>query len=207
MLIINIVLCLLFSLAGNQSSACDDVSGFKQLMKGPPRSRYEYRGRYVNLAYDYSVRIPEGMTAYDGRHEARHSGFALGLGNASESVIFVSGDPNSMDYDNPREATTGDVEFLQKLGRKIESETITGSHLGTLDAVLHIVIYTCPESTDRHIISSIIALSPDKRFVYQLQLYGPANQYESDQAVLTQIQESWKMLPGRGDKATSMRRR
>lgn len=207
MLIIIVVLGLLTSFAGNQLNDCDDLSGFKQLMKGPPRSRNEYRGRYVNLAYDYSVRIPEGMTAYDGRDEARHNGFALGLGNASQSVIFVSGDPNSMDYDNPREETTGTAEFLRQRGRKIESETLTGSHLGTLDAVLHIVIYTCPESTGRHIISSIIALGPDKRFVYELQLYGPADQYESDQAVLTQLQESWKMLPGRGDKTRSMRRR
>ena len=195
MLIISIVISLLLSSASNQSSACDDLSGFKQLMTGPPRSRYEYRGRYVNLAYEYSFRIPKGLIAYDGRDEARHKGFALGLGHPAQSVIFASGDPNSMEYKTPREAAMGDVESLRRLGRKIESETISESHLGRLDAMLLVVTYTCPESADRHIKSSIMALSPDKRFVYELKLYSPANRYKSDRPVLNRILKSWKMMP------------
>ena len=195
MLIISIVIGLLLSSASNQRSACDDLSGFKQLMAGPPPSRYEYRRRYVNLAYEYSVRIPKGLTAYDGRDEARHNGFALGLGNASQSVIFVSGDPNSMEYNTPRQVATRDVEFLRQQGKKIESDTITEWHLGTLDAVLLVVIYTCPGSENRHIKSSIMALSPDKRFLYELELYSPADRYESDRAVLDRIIKSWKMMP------------
>lgn len=196
MLIISIVIGLLLSSASNQAGVCDDLSGFKQLMTGPPRSRYEYRGPYVNLAYEYSVRIPKGLTAYDGRDEARHNGFALALGKPPQSVIFVSGDPNSVEYNTPREAATQDVEFLRQQGKRIESETITESHLGRLDAVRLVVIYTCPRSADRHIQSSIMALSPDKSSFYEIKLYSPANRYESDRAVLDQIIKSWKMLSG-----------
>lgn len=193
---ISIVLGLLLSSVSNQSSACDDLSGFKQLMVGPPQSRYEYRGRYVNLAYEYSVRIPKGLTAYDGRNQTRHNGFALALAKVPQSIIFVSGDPNSAEYNTPREVATEEVKWLRQRGKKIESETITESHLGTLDAVLLVVIYTCPESENRQIKSSIMALSPDKSSFYKLELYSPANRYGSDHAVLEQIIKSWKMISG-----------
>src|SRR5215510_4486512 len=165
MLIISIVVGLLLSSAGSQAGACDDLSGVKQLMAGPPMSRYEYRGRYVNWAYEYSVRIPKGLTGYDGRDQARHNGFALALDQESQSVVFVSGDPNSIEYNTPREAATRDVEFLRQQGKKIESEMITESHLGTLDAVLLVVNYTCAERADRYVKSSVFALSPDKGFL------------------------------------------
>jgi hypothetical protein len=100
-----------------------------------------------------------------------------------------------MEYNTPREAAIEDVEGLRQQGRKIESETIIESHLGTLDAVLLVVIYTCPGSENRHIKSSITALSPDKRFLYELELYSPADRYESDRAVLDRIIKSWKMMP------------
>ncbi len=196
MLIISVVIGLLLSSVGGQVGACDDLAGFKQLMKGPPRSRYEYRGRYVNWAYGYSVRIPKGLTGYDGKDQARHSGFALALDKESQSVIFVSGDPNSVEYNMPREAATRDVEFLRQQGKKIESETIIESRLGTLDAVLLVVNYACPGSADRYVKSSVIALSPDKEFLYTLELYSPANRYESSRVALNEIVKSWKLISG-----------
>jgi hypothetical protein len=190
MLLIGIVLGLLFSCGGPQPSACEDLSGFKQLMAGPPQSRYEYKRQYTNLAYKYSVAIPNNLTAYDGRDEPRHNGFVLPL--ASESVIFVSGDPNSVGYNTAREAAAREVEFLRQRGKKIESDTITDSHLGTLDAVQLVVAYTCPGSADRRIKSSVMALSANKEFIYELVMYSPADRYENDRAVLDQIMKSWK---------------
>lgn len=192
MLITSIVIGLLLSLAGNRAADCKDFA-FKDLLKGAPR--YEYRGLYVNRAYEYSVKIPKGLTAYDGRDEANHQGFGLALSEPSQSYIFVRGEHNSLEYDAPREAATQMVEWLRQEGKKVESETISESHLGTLDAVLLVAIYTCPGSADRYILSSIMALSPDKRLIYELELYSPANRYKSDRAVLNRILKSWKMMP------------
>lgn len=197
MLTVSIIISLLLSSAGNQHAACNDFP-FKQLLKGPPQSRYEYRGRYVNLAYGYSVRVPKGLIAYDGRDQAKHDGFGLALGEPPQSYIFVRGEYNSLEYDTPRQAATQDMEFLRQEGNKIESRTITESRLGTLDAVLLVVNYACPESADRYIKSSIIALSPDKRFIYTLELYSPASRSEGDRAVLDEIIKSWKMISGSG---------
>ncbi len=192
MLLIGIILGLLFSSVGHQASACDDLSSFKQLMAGPPQSRYEYRGRYTNLEYEYSVMIPKGFTAYDGREEARHNGFVLPL--ASESVIFVSGDPNSVEYNTPREAATREVEFLRQQGKKIESETITDAHLESLDAVHLLVTYSCSGSPDRHTKSSVMALSNDKSYFYEVSLRDSADRYENDRALLDQLTKSWKII-------------
>lgn len=192
MLIISITIGLLLSSAGNQSGACDDFP-FKQLLKAPPRSRYEYRGQYVNLSYEYSVKIPKGLTAYDGRNEANHSGFGLAFGEAPRGYIFVRGEHNSLEYDTPRQAAIQDVEFLRQDGNEIKSETITEAHLGTLDAALLVVNYTCPGSADRRVKSSIMALSPKNGFLYTLELYSHANRYESDRAALDEIVKSWEM--------------
>lgn len=197
MLIISIVIGLLLSPAGAQRAVCNDFP-FTQLLKGLPRSRYEYRGQYVNLAYEYSVRIPKGLTAYDGRDQARHDGFGLALGESPQSYIFVRGEPNSLEYDTARQAATRGIEYLRQDGKKIESEAITDSHLGTLDAALLVVNYTCPGSEERYTQSSIMALSPDKRFLYTLELYSSANRYGSDRAVLDELIKSWKMISGSG---------
>jgi hypothetical protein len=142
------------------------------------------------------VRIPKGLTGYDGRNQARHNGFALALDKESQSVVFVSGDPNSVEYNSSREAAARDVEFLRQQGKKIESETITESRLGALDAVLLVVNYTCPGSADRFVKSSVIALSPDNGFLYALELYSPANRYEGGRAVFDEIIKSWKLISG-----------
>ena len=123
-----IIIGLLLSSAGNQPGACDDFDAFKRLLEGTPRSRYEYRGRYVNWAYEYSVKIPQGLTGYDGRNEANHSGFGLALDKSSQRYSFVMGEHNSLEYTTPREAATQDVESLRRHGKEIESQTITESH-------------------------------------------------------------------------------
>jgi hypothetical protein len=196
MLIIGIVIGLLW-FNDTQSSACTDIAAFKKLVEGEPRSLNEYRGRYVNLKYKYSVRIPKGLTAYDGRDEANHNGFGLALGTPPESFIFVSGDYNSSEYNTPGEAAREAVEFLRQQGNKIESETITKSHLGTLDAALLVVMYTCAGSPNRYIKSSMMALTPDKSFRYTLEIYSSAKRYESARVVLDKIIKSWRMAISR----------
>lgn len=86
--------------------------------------------------------------------------------------------------------------YLKEDGARIESETISKSHFGGLDAAHLLVTYKCPGSGDRHILSSIKALSPDKRFFYTLEIYSPADRYESDRVVLDQLVRSWKKIPG-----------
>jgi hypothetical protein len=163
-------------------------------MAGPRQSRNEFRGRYFNYASWYSVRLPKGLVGYDGRDQSHHNGFAIGIGKSPQSVVFVSGDPNSVEYKSPREKAVAFREFLQQEGKKIESETISNSRLGPLKAARLVVVYTCPGSTERRMYSSITALRNDKSVLYEISLYSRANRYESDRAVMDQLIESWKTL-------------
>jgi hypothetical protein len=83
---------------------------------------------------------------------------------------------------------------LRGQGKKIESETITESHLGKLSAARLIVTYTCLGSDHRYLKSSVMALSADKRFIYTLEIHSPADRFENDRAVLDQIVHSWNMI-------------
>jgi hypothetical protein len=192
-LLINIAVAFLLSFAGNQPGKCNDFV-FKKLLEGPPRS--EYRGRYVNRYHEYSVVIPKGLAAYDVPDPANHEGFGLALGNPPESYIFVRGVHNSLEYEAPEEAARRTVEYLRQDGAQVESEKISRSYLGALDSVQLVVTYTCPGSLDSYIRSSITALSVDKSFLYELEIYSPAKRYERDRPVLDQIIKSWKVISG-----------
>lgn len=188
------VISLLLSSHYIQTRDCNDFP-FKRLLKESAQARQEYRGLYRNQAYQYSVVIPKGLTAYDGRDEPNHQGFGLVLGDSLQSFIFVRGENNSFDYGTAHEAAKKNAEYLRQDGNKIESETISESHLAMLNAVHVVVVYTCPRSSDRHVQSSLMALSPDKSLLYTVELYSPAHQYNQDQAVLARIAKSWKPVP------------
>lgn len=187
-----IIMGLLLSPAANRAGACDDFP-FRKLLDGAPR--YSYRGEYVNRAYEYAVMLPEGLTAYDGRDQANHEGFGLALGEPPQSFIFVRGEHNSLEYETPRDAATQMAEWMREEGKQVESATVSDTRLGELDAALLEVSYACPGSSDRHRRSSLMALGPDRRFLYTVELYSPAARYESDRAVLDEIINSWKTLP------------
>lgn len=174
-----------------QGGSCHDF-GFLQLLNGEPRS--EYRGRYTNWTYHYSVVIPRGFTAYDRPDPANHQGFGLAFGEPEQSYVFVRAEHNSREFETPREAATRYLEYMQKKGQRIESTTMTESQLGMLKGVHVVVTYTCLRSGDRYVKSSIVSLSADKRFIYEIDLYSAANRYQNDQTVFDSIQESWSLI-------------
>lgn len=205
--ILLLLLCFPSFPAVGTRAGCGIPEAFERLMKGPARSRYEYRGRYVNRAYEYAVTIPKGLTGYDGRGEANHNGFGLVLGGTPRSFILVQGERNSLGYDSPREAATDALEYLKRDGNKIESVTIGESRLGSLKAVTLVAVFVCPGGQERHVKSSVMALSSDNRFLYTLEIYSPLDQFESGRAVLAEITKSWKLWRGarRGRRATHAR--
>lgn len=200
MLIISILIGLLMSAVSNQGRSCGDFP-FERLLNGAPRR--EYRGLYVNRVYKYAVIIPKGLVAYDGRDEANHQGFGLALAEPVKSYIFVGAEQNSLEYEAPRGAATQMLQWMLQDGKRVESETISESYLGTLNAVRLEAKYDCPGAMDQYVRLSIVALSPDRQFIYELELYSPADRYESDRAVLDQILRSWKLIDTNNHRASS----
>lgn len=205
MLIANIITGVIWLAVGTQISACGDFP-FKRLMEGAPQTRYKYRARYENGAYQYSVVIPKGFTGYDGRDQASHEGFGIVLGKPPAGYILARGEHNSAEYGTPREAALREIYYLRQGGKMVESETISSSHLGRLGAVELQVAYTCPGSAQRQLLSSIIALSPDKRFLYTIELYTTPDRYSTDRIPLDRIRESWRIFRSSEDTRPKYRR-
>ncbi len=183
-----IVFALLFYVNSIQSYACDFPP--KELLGKP---RMEYQGIYENHAYKYSVRIPDTFTGYD-QPTPPHHGFGIVIGEGRQSYISVNGEANSLGYDTSRDAAKRLVEYLRQDGKRVESVSIIDSHLGPLEASDLLVKYTCQTSTEQHVCSSLVALSPDKDVLYVITLYAPVSRYSNDRAVLDNLAASWKYM-------------
>lgn len=191
MLIICVVIGILLPPTGSQTGDCNEFA-FERLLH--TKQRTEYHGRYVNRTYEYSVVIPAQYTAYDVPDPANHQGFGLVLSKMPQTYIFVRGEPNSLEYQTLREAIGQITEWLRQKGRKAVSQMVTDSHLGPLDAVLVETSYTCSGSPQTYSLTSVLALSTNRRFLYTVELYSKANQYKHYRAVLNRIRRSWIRL-------------
>lgn len=163
----------------------------KELTHG---ERREYRGAYQNKPYAYSVVIPPNLVGYDDVNPFYQHGLGLLLGAEPQSYVFVNGEPNSLEFARPVDAASQFLKYLGKDGNKVESSKITVSQLGSLKAALLVATYTCPGSTERRVMASLVAISPDKSKLYEITLYAHSERFEQDRAVLDALAKSWKYL-------------
>jgi len=186
-----VILAAAFLVSGPESKAQGCSFSPKELTQG---ERREYRGAYENKAYGYSVVIPANLVGYDGVNPFYQHGFGLLLGAEPQSYVFVNGEPNSLEFARPVDAASQFLKYLGKDGNKVESSKITESQLGSLKAALLVATYTCPGSTERHVMASLVAISPDKSNLYEVTLYAASDRFEQDRAVLDALAKSWKHL-------------
>ncbi len=154
----------------------------------------EYRGLYENKAYGYSVVIPDNLVGYDGANPFYQHGFGMTLGKKPQSYVFVSGEPNSLEFARPAAAASRFLKYLHKHGTKVKSSKIAESQLGHLKAVRLVATYTCPGSMQRYVRTSVIAISSDKSTLYEITLYAHSDRFEHDSTVLDALVKSWKAL-------------
>jgi hypothetical protein len=181
------IVMLVLGVVVNQASACDFPP--KELLQKPRR---EFKGRYENKAYGYSVVIPKGFVGYDVINPFYQQGFGIVFGEQPQSYINLYGEKNSLEDDSPVDVVNRHLGYLRKKGKAIESAPVTQLHLGQLQAAQVLVTYTCPGSMGRYVQFSTFVLSPDKGMVYEVTLHALASRYDHDRAVLDQILKSWK---------------
>jgi hypothetical protein len=163
----------------------------KALTEGEHR---DYHGLYENKAYGYSVSIPAGYIGHDGVNPFYQKGFGIILDPEPKSYIVVDSEKNSLEFAQPVDAASRMLEYLGKHGNKVVSSKITESHLGSLSAALVVAAYTCSGAPGQYIESFVVAISPDKRNLYEITLYSRPDRFERDRAVLDALVESWKQL-------------
>lgn len=181
----------LVSLSESRAQSCNFAP--KELTQGEHR---EYRGAYENKAYGYSVVIPSNLVGYDGVNPFYQHGFGMFLGEEPQSYVFVNGEPNSLEFARPVDAASQFLKYLGKDGNTVESSKITESRLGRLKAALVVATYTCPGTTQRYMMASLVAISPDKSNLYEVTLYARADRFKEDRTVLDALAKSWKHQRG-----------
>jgi len=186
------VMYIAFSLCSvaQQSSDCDFVP--TQLLHKPRR---EYHGNYKNMAYGgYSVEIPKGLIGYDDYNPLYQHGFGIILGKKDHDFIIVDATVNSLEFSNPSAALKSRIEYMHEEGDVIESSIVSESFIGKLHASVAEIAYTCPVKKVRYVKYSVFALSPDKRFLYEVTLYSLASRYKESRVVLDKLLKSWSYI-------------
>jgi hypothetical protein len=156
----------------------------------------EYRRKYSNLAWRYSVIIPGRCTGYD-QKEPPHHGFGLvleenGPWQRNQSYVAVNGEANTLEYKTPAEAAAQKVKYLREESKRVESSKISQTRLGGLRAVRLVVRYQCPNSKENYVLDSTIALGPGP--LYEVTLYAHASRYSHDRLIVQQLIKTWKYL-------------
>lgn len=150
-----------------------------------------FRGTYANGAWGYSVVIPAHHAGYDPSDGPQH-GFGIILGAHRRGYIFVNGEANSLEFEDPAAAAIQELKSLAEDKNEILSATIAPARLGGLKAVQLVVTYMCSGSEKRYQLASIFALSPRKGNVYEMRLDTTQSQYANYRPLLDAMIKSWK---------------
>jgi hypothetical protein len=161
-------------------------------------ARVNFRGRYANDVYRYAVVIPKGTVGSNAPPPAPQHGFGLTLGARNASYVLVNGEANSFEYASATAAAQGTIRSLQRSMKIVKSTVISSSRMGGLDAAVVTVTYACPGSPEEFVLTSHVALSPDRRAVYEVALYAHASRYEADLPIFRRLVESWRYLARSG---------
>lgn len=155
----------------------------------------EYRGTYENLAYRYSVLIPADFVGYDDINPFYWHGFGTVVGTEQPSYLFVNGEPNSLEFTRPSDAASRQLKYLQWHHHKVERSEVTELQVDQLKAALLTATYACPGSTKKYVMSSMVAISPDKSMLYEVTIYSHADRFERDKPIFDAVVKSWKYIP------------
>lgn len=160
-------------------------------------AKRDYKGVYTNDAYGYSVVIPEHHVGYASVDPLYQHGFGIILEPRPRGYLLVNGEANSLEYVSSAIAAKESLKFLRRHAAKVESTKIRQTRLGKLPAAFVLATYTCSGSTERFVKASSLALSPDKRTVYEVTLYAAANRYRDNRALFNQLLRTWRYTGAR----------
>jgi hypothetical protein len=173
----------------DQSRGCDPPPA--EILQKPRR---EYKGRYENKAYGYSVVIPKGFKGYDAVNPFYQRGFVIVFGEEPRAYINLYGEHNSFEDSSGDGKANRELGYLREEGKAIESAKITPTHIGGLPATQLLVTYTCAGSTERYVWFSTVVLSPDKGTDYEATLHTLASRLDHDRAILDRLLATWKYI-------------
>jgi hypothetical protein len=106
----------------------------------------------------------------------------------------VHGEPASLEVFHPADAAASRLDHFRGQGAKVTSSRIADAQLGELKAARLVPTYTRPGSPQEYVVASVLEISGETRFLYELTLYSRPGPFERDKTVLDALVRSWKAL-------------
>lgn len=160
--------------------------------------RTEWRGRYENDAYGYSVIIPKGFVGYSGPDGFPQHGFGIVIGTDDRaSYASVSGYANTLEHASPAAAAAQDLEYIKSDATLIGEAVLKPSKLGRLPAVYLMARFRCNASGREYMETTIIAMSARTGLVYEISLSADPSRFNADRHVWDALVGSFADRPRR----------
>ena len=138
--------------------------------------------------------IPHALAGVDADNPAYQKGFIIALKNP-ERTVSVFADTNSLEYPTAKAAAEGELGLFKQQGLGIEDERIVGTELVGRPASTLSFQYRCSaqEPTYEHV--EVVAISPDRQYVYTITWDGADDQDTLDQRMIAELKRSWRYFP------------
>ena len=161
-----------------------------------------FEGRYSNYDYAFAVEVPRGMIGF-GSCVTNH-GFGIDLSNPSSGLwanqeafpkayLYVDASHNSLFWESFDAAIRGEMSYLDDKATHIVLVRRTRTRLAGLRAVRFIVHYR--KDDEEMVRDEVLAFRKEKwaDYVYTIGLTTPLSRYEKDKAVVTEMQNTWRL--------------
>ncbi len=159
------------------------------------QSDASWRDRYVNIDYQYEVRIPRGFVAYNSPPPNPQHGFGIRLGAPGQGYLWVDGSWNSAEHRSAREAAEEFLGYVKSDRARILDVKHERALLGSEAGDRMLVRYQCPGDPTVFVYDYFVMLSARTGIVYTIALDTPLTRYAEDRKVQEAIIKSWKLRP------------
>lgn len=141
-------------------------------------------GTYRDPTLGYSIRIPSGLKGITGDPDGPERGIRIPL--SSDGKIVVFGEPNSAEYNSPKEGAGAELELKGcDLGKREVKPVLVGKLKGAKGAL------TCG---DRELVLPL-AFRPRGGPIYWLQIETVRSHQPVNEAILETIASSFRLIP------------
>lgn len=150
-----------------------------------------YRGRYVNEVYGYSVEIPEGLVGVGAAPPAPNHGVSIVLSEEPEARIWIDGSYNSLFWSTLDEAAAAHVETAKRQASEVEVIGRSPTRLHNLTGT-RITLRRKGGAVIEDIVLALRKTKDEVGIVYSLSLSTPESRYTQDKEVFDRVVQSWQ---------------
>lgn len=153
-------------------------------------------GTYRNRDLCYSVTVPAGLQGREGNPETAR-GLGIEVQPAPVGFVYVGGSANSLDATSADEQAATIAKWVKEDAAQVLAVNRTATSLGGLNASRVTVEYRCADDDTVYIRTAVIALSPQRSVVYEVDLSSRREQYKEHERVFERVRQTFQYTGAR----------